>query len=72
MARGECPMERTKGLDPALIGSPLPESVERLKSDARWTLGTFEPRVTVTGINVISGDSPGDIIVTAEFTEKGG
>lgn len=63
-------MDRIKGLDPTIIGSPLPDALERLKADARWALGTYEPRVTVTGINVIPGDNPGDITVTAEFTEK--
>lgn len=70
MVRGECPMDRTKGLDPTLIDSPLPASVERLKEDARWVCRTFEPRVTVSGISVSPGDGPGGVIVTAQLTEK--
>lgn len=70
MVRGECPMDRTKGLDPALIGTPVPSAMNELTEDAEWLIGTYEPRVTFRGINTSQGDDPGDIIITAKVTKK--
>ena len=72
MVRGECPMERTKGLDPRLIGSPLPTALDSLAHDARWLVETYEPRVDFLGIDIKPGDSPGDVNITAKITEKEG
>ena len=70
MARGECPMDRTKGLDPRLIGSPLPSALDSLAQDAQWLIETYEPRVDFQGIDISSGNGPGDIVITAKIKEK--
>lgn len=70
MARGECPMERTKGLDPRLIGSPLPSALDSLAQDAQWLIDTYEPRVDFQGINTAQGDGSGNVIITAKIKEK--
>ena len=65
-------MDRTRGLDPRLIGSPLPSALDSLAQDARWLVETYEPRVDFLGIATTQGDSPGDVIITAKITEKEG
>lgn len=72
MVRGECPMDRTKGLDPRLVGTPLPTATADLAQDAQWLIETYEPRVDFQGIDIAPGDGPGDIVITAKITEKEG
>lgn len=72
MVRGECPMDRTKGLDPRLIGAPLPAALDELTQDAQWLIETYEPRVDFRGITTAQGDGPGDIIITAKLAEREG
>ena len=70
MVRGECHMDRVKGLDPRLIGSPLPSAVNEFAQDAQWLIETYEPRVDFQGIDISSGNGPGDIVITAKIKEK--
>ena len=71
IARGEVPFERVKGLDPRMIDRPLVEVAAELQQDAEWLLSTYEPRVTVTGIQVAQFDGvAGRFSVTAEVKEK--
>ena len=72
MVRGECPMDRVKGRDPRLVGSPLPSASASLAQDAQWLIETYEPRVVFQGIDFAPGNTSGDIIVTAKITEKEG
>lgn len=72
MVRGECPMDRVKGLDPRLVGSPLPSAATALAQDAQWLIETYEPRVDFQGIDFSFGSSPGDIVITAKIMEKEG
>lgn len=43
--RGECPYERTKGIDRSIIDAPSID-VNLVKSDVSWVLKTYEPRIS--------------------------
>lgn len=58
--RGENPYERVKGLDPRNIDRPGPETEALMANDAEWCIGVYEPRATITGITIESGDQTGD------------
>lgn len=70
ITRGEVPFERVKGLDPRMIDRPLGVVQNDIRQDAEWLLSTYEPRVTVNGINIEpeTGASAG-FVVTADVTE---
>ena len=71
ISRGEVPFERVKGLNPRMIDRPFVESEAELQQDAEWLISTYEPRVTVEGVNVAQFDGgAGDFTVTAEVKEK--
>lgn len=70
MVRGECPMDRVKGLDPRMVGSPLPTATADLAQDAQWLIETYEPRVDFQGIDTSPGSASGDIVITAKIKEK--
>lgn len=73
ITRGECPFERVKGLDPRLRDKPIQAVEPEVKQDAHWLLETYEPRVTVSGINVaLSDGNNGGFIVTADVEDSGG
>ena len=70
IARGEVPFERVKGLDPRMIDRPMGIVQNDIRQDAEWLLSTYEPRVTVNGINIEpeTGTAAG-FVVTADVTE---
>lgn len=68
--RGEVPYERVKGLDPRMIDRPIVESEPDIQQDADWLLYTYEPRVTVNGINVSSAGDSGELNITADIKVK--
>lgn len=73
MTRGEVPFERVKGIDPRIIGRPLPNAAAELEADAEWLIDIFEPRVQFEGINLEPNEAVnGGFKVTAKVKEKEG
>lgn len=71
ITRGEVPFERVKGLDPRLIDRPLSEAAGQIRQDADWLISTYEPRVTVSIINVEQTDgTSGGFLITANIKES--
>lgn len=52
LIRGEVPYERLKGLDPRLIDRPSTTAAEELRADAQWLIENFEPRVTLSSVEL--------------------
>ena len=71
--RGEVPYERVKGLDPRLIGRPMPNASMELRQDADWLVDTYEPRATITSISIEQNDAvTGGFSVTANIESREG
>lgn len=62
IVRYEVPMDRIRGLDTELYDQP--DSEDDIVEDAKFILNTFEPRVDVSGIDIINED--GDTRITAD------
>lgn len=70
LTRGEVPFERVKGLDPRMIDRPISEAESEIRQDAEWLISTYEPRVTVQGVQVAQQNGvAGGFAVTADVTE---
>lgn len=52
MSRGECPYDRIKGINPDFVGMAYVEAKAQIKSDIKWLIRTYEPRVDIDNINV--------------------
>lgn len=52
LIRGEVPYERMKGLDPRLIDRPSSTAAQELRADAEWLIEQYEPRVTLSSIDL--------------------
>lgn len=50
---GEIPLDRMRGLPADLIDRPVSES--RLRSEARWLLKNYEPRVSLNSVSADVG-----------------
>lgn len=68
IARGEIPMDRTRGLNANLTGAPCAEVEEELTSDAEWVIETWEPRVQVNQITVSQNGETGELDVDADLS----
>lgn len=51
IVRGEVPFDRVKGRDGALVDQP--NVSDEAIADAEWLLETYEPRVTVEGVDIV-------------------
>lgn len=70
--RGEVPYDRTKGLDPRIVDSPVLAAGAQLRQDADWLVDTYEPRAEIKTITVSQSDSAnGGYSVTADIKDKG-
>lgn len=65
MARGECAMERIKGLNPRHIGTNSADTTD-IQSDVDWAVGVFEPRVNIKNINIKIDDEQGNFSINVE------
>ncbi len=66
--RGECPMERTKGIAREIIDAPVTQE-NKVKSDVEWTVTTYEPRITNLEISLGPRDAEhGDVGVLLKVT----
>ena len=71
ISRGEVPYERVKGLDPRMIDRPISIARAEIQQDADWLVSTYEPRVTVNGINVEqSAGIDGGFLIMADIEES--
>lgn len=52
IVRGECVYDRVKGINPEFEDQPEEVVAPLLVSDAKWLIETYEPRVSVSDINV--------------------
>lgn len=52
LIRGEVPYERLKGLNPRLIDQPSSTAAQELRADAEWLIEQYEPRVTLSSIDL--------------------
>lgn len=52
LIRGEVPYERMKGLNPRLIDQPSSTAAQELRADAEWLIEQYEPRVTLSSIDL--------------------
>lgn len=52
LIRGEVPYERLKGLNPRLIDQPSSIAAQELRADAEWLIEQYEPRVTLSSIDI--------------------
>lgn len=52
MSRGECPYDRIKGINPDFVGMVYAEAKAQIKSDIKWLIRTYEPRVAIDNIDV--------------------
>ena len=69
--RGECPMDRTKGISSEFYDMPRDEAVAGLIEDATWAIETYEPRVNVDDIDIdIVEERSGNFILTANISEN--
>lgn len=69
--RGEVPYERVKGLEPRLVDRPSMETRTAAQQDAAWLVETYEPRVIVGAIEVVSDENaPGGFSIVANITER--
>lgn len=69
--RGECPMDRTKGISSEFYDMPRDEAVAGLIEDATWVIETYEPRVNVDDIDIdIVEERSGNFILTANISEN--
>lgn len=50
--RGECPMDRVKGIDSRIFDKPRDIAAEELKEDVAWNVKTFEPRVNIEDLKI--------------------
>ena len=70
IVRGEVPYERVKGLDPHIIDRPISQAMEEIQQDAEWLISTYEPRASITSINVTQdADAAGGLLVPADVVE---
>ena len=52
ITRGECPYDRIKGIDPALIDQPTEIVAPLMQAEAKWLIKTYEPRVDVDKVDI--------------------
>lgn len=52
LIRGEVPYERMKGLNTRLIDQPSSTAAQELRADAEWLIEQYEPRVTLSSIDL--------------------
>lgn len=52
LIRGEVPYERLKGLNPRLTDQPSSIAAQELRADAEWLIEQYEPRVTLSSIDL--------------------
>lgn len=52
IVRGEVPYDRVRGRDGALVDQP--NATDEAIADAEWLLETYEPRVSVEGVEAIA------------------
>lgn len=52
IVRGECVYDRVKGIDPSYIDKPETIVKPLIIADAKWLIGTYEPRVSVDKIDL--------------------
>lgn len=59
--RGECPYERTKGIDRTLIDRPSITARADLVADVQFVIETYEPRVNLssTELNALAAQTGG-------------
>ena len=70
IVRGEVPYERVKGLDPQIIDRPIGQAMAEIQQDAEWLISTYEPRASITAINVEQDAGVlGGFSVTADIVE---
>ncbi|MEK5166215.1 GPW/gp25 family protein [Paenibacillus sp. FSL R5-0527] len=63
---GTCPLARGFGIDPAIIDSPTPAALALLEVNIRDAISQFEPRATVTEVDIhVDGDK---LIPVVKFT----
>lgn len=68
IARGEVPLDRIRGIDTTVFDRPEDVAVPALRSDARWMIGVYEPRVTAADVSIKVGDAKtGQFVVTADL-----
>ena len=69
--RGECPMDRTKGVSSEFYDMPRDEAKSGLIEDATWAIETYEPRVNVDDIDIdVLEGSSGNYIITANISDS--
>ena len=72
IVRGENPYERLKGLNPRLVDKPTTTAAPQIQQDARWLLGTYEPRAAVESVTVGSDNAThGSLTITANLEGEG-
>ena len=72
ITRGEVPYERVKGLNSALIDSPVSVSAGAVATDAEWLLKTFEPRIQSDSIDINATlDAVGEYGINARIVKRG-
>lgn len=69
IVRGEVPYDRIRGRDGAL--EFLPNATDDAIADAEWVLATYEPRVSVDGIEaIVEATLTGDYSLLAKIKRK--
>ena len=67
--RGECPMDRTKGISGEFYDMPRDEAAAGLIEDATWVIETYEPRINVNSIDLgVKEESDGSYTLTVNAT----
>lgn len=70
IVRGECPMDRTKGVSSEFYDIPRDEAAAGLIEDATWAIETYEPRVDIDEIELgIMEERNGNYKLTAYISE---
>ena len=69
IVRGEVPYDRVRGRDGALVDQP--NATDEAIADAEWLLETYEPRVSVEGVEAIAeAGNAGDFSTLVNIKRK--
>ena len=73
LVKGEVPLDRIRGLDPALMGKPISTVGPDIEMGAEWLMDNYEPRARFVRADIKEpGETGGDLSIEAILAEQEG